>query len=235
MSYGIRVKNPLMLRVKVQVLEGEKIIRDATIEPSRTRFIELDKPGDYDVRAMIVDNVSSNSYDEIGPGDLKVIDHEEVMAAQMKPVLISKTVLLQVPTNQKTARYWRDVVIWQVAPGAIGELMAVEVEPRPEVKWRLKIMKRGDGRFGGDITQLRGATTFKGVHVTGGMIIKLQAKSLAGSSITVSGRISGWQTEVSETSSPDKVEIEPLDDEEEVPVRSLADMFEDLKEEEVKV
>lgn len=235
MSYGIRVKNPLPMTVKIQVWEGKKIIREAMIEPSRTKFIGLDKPGDYDVRTMIVDNVYPTSYDELGPGEIQVVGHEEVKEPELEPVSLSKTVLLELPKEQKTARYWRDVVIWKVKAGATGELMAVEVETRPEVKWRLKVMKSGDGRFGGHITELTGTTSFNGNKVAGGMIIKLQAKSLVGYSVTISGRISGRQTVVYETSDPPKLEMSHVEEEEDVEVISMADRFREMEKEEVTV
>jgi hypothetical protein len=235
LSYGIRVKNPLPMTVKVQVWEGKKIIREVMVEASRTKFIGVDKPGDYEVRSMIVDNVFPNSYDELGPGDIKVVDHEEVQEPEIEPVSLVETVTLEIPKEQKTARYWRDVVIWQVKAGATGELMAVEIEAREDVKWRLKMMKRGDGRFGGRVTELTGTTTFTDNLVAGGMIIKLQAKSLVGYDITVSGRISGRQTVVYETSDPPKVEINHVDEEEEVEVISMADRFREMEKEEVAV
>lgn len=228
MSYGIRVKNPLTKHVRVQVWEGKKIIRDATVDPGVTKFIALDKAGDYEVRTMIVDNVHAQSYDELGPGAWKAVDHEDVAPPQMKPVSIVNTVDL-------VQKFWREVVTWKVAPGSFGELLAVEIEQSDYVAWRLKVMKPGDGRFGGKLVQLKQTTSFSGNMVTGGEVIKLQAKSISGERFSVSGRISGRETVVHESLSPAKVETQPVEEEEEVPVRSLADMFKELEEQEVKV
>lgn len=235
MNYGIRVKNPLSKHVRVKVVDGKTIIRETVIDPGSTKFISLDRPGEYDLRTTILDRVSGAIDEELGPASWNSIDHEDVAQSKTRPVSIDNTVVLEVPKEQKSAKYWRDVVMWKVAPGSFGELLAVEIEQNDNVSWRLKIMKPGNGRFGGKIVNLPRTTTFSNNMVTGGEIIKLQAKSTAAFGITVSGRISGRETWVSKGLSPAEVKAEPVEEEEEVEVRSLADMFKDMEKEEVKV
>jgi len=242
MNYGIRVKNPLTKPVRVEVIDGKTIIRETVINPGAAKFISLDKAGQYDIRTTILDRRVGAIDDELGAASFNVVYHEDVKEPEMKPVLLHNKIDLSIHSEQKTARYWRDILIWRVTPGSLGELMAVEIERRDDVDWRLKVMKPGDGRFGGTITEIINTTTFSGNKVTGGEIIKLQAKNKSGASITVSGRISGRETVVHEglsparvTVSPVRVETQPAEEEDDEPVRSMADMFDEMRKEEVAV
>ncbi len=235
MSYGIRVKNPLPNPVKVEVVDGKTIVRDTVIEPGRTKFIKLDKAGSYDVRTTILDNQLGTAYDELGPAGITVVSHEDVEPLPGKPVLIQHS-------TEVLFKFWRDVIVRKVPPGTVFELKAVEIDPIEGAAWRLKISKPGDGKNGGDITMISAPTTFNGLMLTGGEIVKLQARSANGDTVKVAGRISGIETLVNSRQTVDgepvaipKVVPHVEEPEPEVEVRSLADMFEDMRKKEIPV
>lgn len=242
MSYGIRVKNPLTKHVRVEVIEGKTIICETVVAPGSNKFIGLDEAGQYDIRTTILDRLDTFSLagpgvvdDELGPAAFNVVDHQDVKEPEMKPVVLSQT-------TELNFKFWRDIVTWKVTIGCSGELMAVEIEPSAGAVWRIKVMKPGDGRAGGKLIKLERTTTFSGLMFTGGHIIKLQAKSANGNKVSVSGRISGRETVVDEGLSPTAEELAPTADaavqaeeEKEVTVRSMGDIFKELEEQEVKV
>lgn len=225
MSYGIRVKNPLTKPVKVQVWEGKKIVRDVMVDPQHTKFIALDHPGEYEVRPMIVDNVFSGSYDELGPAAVRVTAHEDIAPEEMKPVSLSKTI-------ETNGGYWKTVVRWDIPRGGRGELMSVEIEKFDGVDWRLKMGHWLDARRPqGKTTPISQSTTFSQCLLGGGEAVILQARS-RGMKTIVSGRVSGKQTITDGTKLLGMAQ-QPSDDEE-VTVRSLSDMFKELEEQEVR-
>jgi len=237
MNYGIRVKNPLPHPVKVEVIEGKTIIRRTVINPGQNVYIGLEKAAEYDIRTTILGRVVGAVDAELGPASFDVVDHQDVKEPEMKPISLHNTIDLKL-------KFWRDIVTWKVTPGSFGELLAVEIEQSDYVAWRLKVMKPGDGRFGGELTKLERTTTFfsSGDMVGGGEIIKLQAKSISGAKTSAKGRISGREAVVHQSLSPADVQTQPAwkyrtlaEEEDEEPVRTLADMLKVLEEQEVKI
>lgn len=238
MNYGIRVKNPLTKHVRVELIDGKTIIRETVITPGFTKFISVERPGTYDLRTTILDRAPGAIDDELGPGSWKVTDHQEVKEPEMKPVSLVNTIDIKIPREQKTARYWRNIIVWRIPPGSIAELLTAEGERLDGVEWRVKIAPNiGDGRReAGRITNFTGIATFENVTITGGQSVILQARHKDGLPTSVSGRLSGRIAVVNEDAPPTKVEVIPeVEEEEEVPVRSLADMFKELEEQEVPV
>ncbi len=235
MNYGIRVKNPLTKPVRVEVIDGKTIIRETTLDPGATKFISLVKKGTYDVRATILDRepgagplTGITVVDELGPAGIALLNHEDIAQAPAKPINMQNTAEL-------LFKFWRDIVVWKVQVGSIGELTAVEIDPVEGVLWRLKISKPGDGKNGGVVSELARTTTFSGRQITGGEIVKLQAKSKTGDKVVASGSISGLESMVSEDVSPVRVGTRAEEKEEEIVVRSLGDMFDELRSKEVVV
>lgn len=235
MGYGIRVWNPLPKPVRVEVIEGKTILRETTVEPHTTKFITLKKAGSYDVRTTILDSQLGTAYEELGLASFNLTGHQDIKEPRWKAVSLANT-------TELNFKFWRDIVTWKVTPGCLSELMAVEIKPSDGAVWRIKVMKPGDGRAGGTLIKLERTTTFSGLTFTGGQIIKLQAKSVNGNKVSVSGRIAGQEIEVDEGLSPTAEELAPAADvavpaeeEPEVTVRPLADMLEEMRKKEVPV
>lgn len=231
MNYGIRVKNPLPKVVRVEVIDGKRIIGQAILDPGTTSLIPLDQPGKYEVRSTIMEEKGGfpgQLYEELGPATWKVIDHQDVTPAPWKPVFFNNSI-------QTNGGYWKTVIRWDIPRGGLGELLSVEIEKLEGVDWRVKMGHWLDARQPkGKIEPIPQTTTFNNCSLGGGEAVILQARS-RGMTTTVSGRISGMQTVTDETKVP--VGMEPIsdDEEEEVPVTSLADIFEHMKKSEVKV
>ena len=223
MNYGIRVKNPLPKPVRVEVLDGEVImgwalIGYAVLDPGATKFIPLDQPGSYEIRTTILNPDGTGSYDELGEAAWTKVEHQNVEEPEMRPISLARTVLID---KDLRGNPWRNVVRWDVAKGSIGELLAVEIKQTEGVTWRLKA--------GQQVIDLTGPLDAPGIKLTGGQAVVLQAK-VANPPVEVGGRISGRETIIDGHLTP--VKTQPVVEEEERPVKSLAEMMEEFRKRE---
>ncbi len=240
MGYGIKVNNPLSNRVRVEVIDGNTILRSTVMEPGTTKFIGLEKKGTYDVRTTILHRVVGAIDEELGPAGFLRVTHEDVEELEAVPVSKSASADLE-------NRFWRDIVIWKIDPGKRLTLRVVEVNPNDIVSWRLKISKPGDGKNGGKALLIGATTSINDLDITAGHIVKLQARSDTGVKVTASGRLSGLETVIplnpvdivgidlgkKTTSPPSKGEPDDEVEEKEIVVRSMSDIFEELRKKEV--
>lgn len=89
LAYGVRVKNPLTLPVRVEILQAlpgkkKRIVGQAVVKPSATVFIPLERPGDYEVRTTLIRLAAKGTQEELGSGAWKVEGHEDVVAPPAK-------------------------------------------------------------------------------------------------------------------------------------------------------
>lgn len=84
MGYGIRVWNPLPKPVRVEVIEGKTILREAIVEPHTTIIFNLKKAGSYDVRTTILDSRLGTAYEELGLASFEVTNHQDVVEIKTK-------------------------------------------------------------------------------------------------------------------------------------------------------
>lgn len=242
MNYGIRVKNPLPNPVRVEVIDGDRIIHSAIVPANGDSAMVLKNKGEYEVRTTILHRVKGAIDEELGSGGFLVTGHKDAQGADPGQVDIPASPVFLSKTAELNFRFWRDIITWKVNPGIIGEIRSVEISEVEGVGWRLKVMKQGDGRGGGTIMSLTSSTQFDDFPVTGGFIVKVQASSRSGQKVSVSARLSALETPVGDGMPHVEAEIpaaklkpRPVEQEEEVDIRSMADMFDDMRKREVLV
>jgi hypothetical protein len=217
MSYGIKFKNPMASPLRVEILHDGKIIKTVAVGANFNSVVDLDEPGDYEVKTFLMDPDDANRI--LGEGSFEVIDHQDVEPLKAKHVSLSAV-------ENLSDRRWRTVVRKVVSKGSIFRILTIEVQNLSTVQYRLKI--------GETTTAIEGIVTFDDLILTGGQTFSLQAQSRQGIAATASARVSGEVTVV-HTPIGDQVPKALLIDQEpeEEPVRSLADRMKELEKQEV--
>jgi hypothetical protein len=248
---GIKIKNPLSLPVRVVIKSDTGALRtgDGTetwrkIDAGAEINISLKGQCELDITATVLKYRPDGNEERLGEVDLRHVHHRARASKRVKKKLEA------VDTYQGSSRSWTEVVSWQAENGMVGWLDNVNVTSPLYGFADFKVVLGKKVLYGP--ASLMAESTVRSAEFLGTQEVKVLVMSRDGGEIDVTAKLNLRQElahtlgvpdieatdeeGAGEEMIPDNLKRPPEErEEEEVSIRSLGDMIEEIRQEEVKV
>ncbi|KKN58162.1 hypothetical protein LCGC14_0555030 [marine sediment metagenome] len=244
-GWGIKIKNPLPLtvRVKIQCETGALRTGDGkgtwrTIPPGEELYLSTKGQCELDITTTILKFDPAGKENEVGPAELRQTHHQAPSAKRLKKKVETTGMYAG------SSRQWEEVVSWRAGLGVIAWLDSVEISAQLYGFADYKVLVGNKVIYGP--AALNSAVTLHPGDFVSREAVKVFAMSRAGGDIEVTaklklrqeaglGTVSGKSAEVTD-GEPIREDVPPEEREEaEVPIRTLGDQIADLRKQEVSV
>jgi len=246
-KYGINVKNPLSLPVSVRIKskagaldQGNGYETWRKIRPGDTIYIPLKASVQVEVDVHIDRYDETGQCHKLGDGGWEQVDHKDlVLQVEAKPIVLTGSWQGSNGQGAASSKRWHVIVVWKVPPDHVGDLKRVSFDLSPmEPGAGARCMLKYPGYQ--QVFPQSGHVSFNGkAAIHGGQEVKVYGRSIDGGIVDVTATITGEEWPLVRkprvTRVPEHITEGKPKQEVGEPIRSLGEMIEEMKKEEVPV
>jgi len=236
-GHGIRINNPLSLSVWVVISDGTGWDLTRTLKPGQEVYVTVPHLGEYEVKPKVLRFEETGTSKILGDASFEVTPTPPKQARKLSktgPVFITEA------RNVKDRRM-RTVAEWRVLKGFEGLLKAINIELSGDCEAEVILPNGYSKKVRSDET-LTWPSPVQIHSGSSGAAVVVKAGSIVGNSgsirVIIQGELHALPTpqDATQVTRSGTLPLEPREEPEETPLRSLGDLMEEMrKREEVKV